>query len=62
MHACEADPGLDVGGEDTVAVGDQKTVRDGGPDGAGKLLGANPQSAGEDDGDESERDEDDEFA
>jgi hypothetical protein len=45
---------LVVRGEETVAVGDEKTVRDGGPEGAGELLSARAQGRGAEEAGEDE--------
>jgi hypothetical protein len=53
---------LDVCGEDTVAVSDEIAMRDGGPEGAGELLGARAQDCGAEEAGEEECGVDDELA
>ena len=62
VHACDACLGFVIGGEDTVAVGDKKAMRDGVPEGAGKLLGVRAQSSGAEEAGEDEGGVDDDLA
>jgi hypothetical protein len=62
VHACEANAGLCAFGDDTVAVGDEKAMRDGGADGAGKLLGVRVQGSGAEEAGEDKGGVDDELA
>ena len=62
VHACKACSGLDVDGENAVAVGDQIAMRDGGTKGAGRLLGTRAQGGDEEEADQDECGDDEKLA
>jgi hypothetical protein len=59
---CGDGAGFDIGGDGAGAVDDEITVRDGGTDWAGKLLGVSAQAGGEEESDESDGGENKETA